>query len=437
MVFITSFIGAAALLSGCASALPRPDSAINEPAVSAPDGIPITASSSPIAQATPASDNSNYGSSGTYGSGGSSYGSSGSSYGSMDSNSGSTGATYGSSGYGSGGSWSASAVLSSAEIATSTSSAWQSYSTPSYGSGSSNWGNQGYNDCVQQCVASYGIPPAAYTPTATNPGTGSQGSGATHTVIVAPTQGVFRYVPFAVNASVGDTIKFMWGANNHTVTKSSSLLPCNRSSDALFTSGSQNKDFVFTQVVNDTNPTFFYCATPTHCQKGMFGIINPPNAFQAPSSVSQMIPSLAANNSDVMAYASYTEAQTGKTSAGKWGNNIDMGALPDWSHQYVAENVMYTRNFLAANAEVLRDDGSVDLSAAGTTPLMIPQDLSVALSNSGSSSPSSPVAAPSTPVTSDPAPSSPASALNSGALSMSSPKVLVGLIAALATFLMM
>lgn len=439
MVFITSFIGAAALLSGCASALPRPDSAINEPAVSAPNGIPITASSSPIPKATPASDMSNYGSSyGSSGSSGSNYGSSGSSYGSMDSSYGSKDTGSGSSGYGSGGNSGSSAVwTSSAERAASTSSAWQSYSTPSYGSGSSNWGNQGYNDCVQQCVASYGIPPAAYTPTATNPGTGNQGSGATHTVIVAPTQGVLRYIPFAVNASVGDTVKFMWGANNHTVTKSSSLLPCNKSSDALFASGTQNKDFVFTQVVNDTSPTFFYCATPGHCTKGMFGIINPPNAFQAPSSVSQMIPSLAANNSDVMAYASYTEAQTGKTSAGNWGNNIDMGALPDWSHQYVAENVMYTRNFLAANAEVLRDDGSVDLSAAGTTPLMIPQDLSVALSNAGSSSPSSPVAAPPAATTSDVPTSSPASALNSGALSMSSSKVLVGLVAALASFLMM
>jgi hypothetical protein len=114
-----------------------------------------------------------------------------------------------------------------------------------------------------------------------------------------------------------------------------------------------------------------------------------------------------------------------------------MATLPDWSHQYVAENVMYTRNFLAANAEVLRDDGSVNLSAAGTTPLMIPQDLSAALSNAGSSSPSSAAAAPPAPATSNvPAPSSPASAMNSGALSMSSPKVLVGLIAALATLMM-
>jgi plastocyanin len=80
-------------------------------------------------------------------------------------------------------------------------------------------------------------------PTATGSSYGSKGTGATHTVIVAPTQGVLRYVPFAVNASVGDTIQFMWGANNHTVTKSSALTPCNKSTDGLFASGTQNKDF--------------------------------------------------------------------------------------------------------------------------------------------------------------------------------------------------
>ena len=72
---------------------------------------------------------------------------------------------------------------------------------------------------------------------------GSKGTGATHTVIVAPTQGVLRYVPFALNASVGDTIVFRWNANNHTVTKSSALLPCNKTADSPFTSGTQNKGF--------------------------------------------------------------------------------------------------------------------------------------------------------------------------------------------------
>ena len=86
----------------------------------------------------------------------------------------------------------------------------------------------------------------------------------THTVIVAPTQGVLRYIPFAVNASVGDTVRFVWRANNHTVTKSSELQICNKTSDAPFASGEQNKGFTFDQVVNDTNPTFFYCGTPGH-----------------------------------------------------------------------------------------------------------------------------------------------------------------------------
>lgn len=425
MGFITFFVGAAALFSSFASALPRPDSAINEPPVSAPDGTPITLTSTPVAQATSASGSHSPGNRDSSGPKDSGYGSSG----------------YSSGSGGSSGSSSSSSMvwLTSTDLSTSTSSAWQSYSTPSHGSGSSNWDNQPYNNCVQQCIASYGMPSAAYTPTATNtPAASNTGTGTTHTVIVAPTQGVLRYIPFAVNASVGDTIKFMWGANNHTVTKSSALLPCNKSSDALFTSGTQNKDFVFTQVVNDTNPTFFYCGTPGHCEKGMFGIINPPNAFQTTSTVSKMLPSIAANNSDVMAYATYTEAQTGKTPAGKWGNNIDLGGLPDWSHQYVAENVMYTRNFLAANPEVLTDGGSVDLSAAGATPLMIPGDLSAAISNAGSSSTSSPVVAPSAAVTYGTlAPSSTASGLNSGAIPMSSPKVTIGLVAALAVVLMM
>jgi len=427
MVFIVPFIGAAALLSGFASALPRPqDSAIgDEVAVSAPNGIPITDSaelasqigaqtqSAPEAQVTTSS--SGYGSSGSYGS--------------SDSSSG-----YGSnSGYGADSSnqWTSSSS-SWAAAATSTSVA---YSSPSYGSGSSNWGGSGYDDCVSQCIASFGAPAASYAPTATSGSSGSYGSGATHTVIVAPTQGVFRYVPFAVNASIGDTIKFMWGADNHTVTKSSSLAPCNKSADALFTSGSQNKDFVFTQVVNDTNPTFFHCGTPGHCQKGMFGIINPPNAIAAPTSVSGMMSSLSANNSDISAYATHvTQVTANDSKAAKWGGNIDMASLPEWSHSYVAENVLYTRSFLASNSEVMKDDGSIDLSAAGSTPLMIPQDIGAALNNAGAPAPATPSpATPSAPASESPAPSGESENQSNGASSLASPQLLVGFFAIAAT----
>jgi hypothetical protein len=248
-----------------------------------------------------------------------------------------------------------------------------------------------------------------------------------------------------VNASVGDTIKFMWGANNHTVTKGSQLTPCNKSMDSLFfTSGTNNKGFVFTQVVNDTNPTFFFCNTPGHCPKGMFGIINPPNALASPTSVSGMMQSLAANSSEISAYASLTASQTATNpGAAKWGGNIDMASMPAWSLPYIAENVMYTRSFLAANAEVLKDDGSIDLSGSESTPLMIPQDLSAALSSASTASSASPSAA-GTAAGSPAASASPAVAAvggtsnsTSSALSMSSSKVVVGAVAAFATFLML
>jgi hypothetical protein len=53
--------------------------------------------------------------------------------------------------------------------------------------------------------------------------------------------------------------------------------------------------FAVSQVVNDTNPTFFYCGTPGHCEKGMFGIINPPTASSPSASVGSMMPAMMQN----------------------------------------------------------------------------------------------------------------------------------------------
>lgn len=460
MVFFTStLIGAAALLSGFANGLPRPDSAIgSEVAVSAPNGIIMsdtaelysqlqttwTSSAAGGYQTAPPSYGSN---SGSYGSSSGSYGSNSGSWNSGSSNMyGSNSGSYNSGNQYSDNSWqqSSSTITYAPPMYTATSSsvAWES-STASYGSGSSNWGNQGYNDCVQQCLASYsGLPPAAtYVPTATN--TPAYGTGATHTVIVAPTQGVLRYIPFAVNASVGDTIKFMWGANNHTVTKSSELSPCNRTSDALFTSGTQDKGFVFTQVVNDTKPTFFYCATPTHCQKGMFGVINPASNLGGPTSVGAMMTALAANSSDIAAYAAYTAQQTvTNPEAGKWGSSIDMSAMPEWARNDVAENVMFTRLFLNANPELLQTDGSIDLSGSAETPLMIPQDLSAVLaSNAAASSTAGPAVETNAASTgASTSTGTAAAATNTSGASMAiagSPRVLMALVAGIAGFLML
>lgn len=323
-------------------------------------------------------------------------------------------------------------------MAESTSTAAMSYSTPSYGSGGSSWGSSGYDGCVQQCIASFGSP-GSYQPTVTSGSSGSSGSGSTITVVVAPTKGVFRYYPFAVNASVGDTIKFMWGADNHTVTKSSELTPCNKTGDAPFASGTQNQSFVFTQVVNDTNTTFFYCGTPTHCQKGMFGIINPPNTQDVSTSVAGMMPQIVANDTsgDLATYASYTSNQTSGSMAANWGASIDMAKIPDWAQSLVAENVMFTRNALSMNPDNMNPDGSVNLASINTTPMMVPPDITSALNAASSSSGSSSAAsAPSSSAPAASGSSSPSGATSTnGAMSVSSSKMLVGAMALIATVL--
>lgn len=418
MVLLAPFIGPVALMFGCfVSAIPMPDSAVGaEVAVSAPNGVIMSDTAELAAQTGYPYPSSSTASSGSSWSG-SSNGNSDSSY--NPGNSGSSGS---------------SAWATTTTASTSTSAAI-SYSTPSYGSGNSNWGGSGYDNCVQQCVASFGSP-AASAPTSTSADTGSSGGGATHTVIVAPTQGVLRYVPFVTNASVGDTIKFVWGANVHTVTKSSALTPCNKTADAPFASGSQNKSFVFEQVINNTDTTFYYCGTPTHCQKGMFGIINPPSTVGG-MSVGGMMASMAANDSSIAAMWSYTQSQTsGNSVASSWGNNIDMSSMPAWSYSLIAQNVMWNRLFIANNDDVVTADGSIDLGAAGSSPLMIPQDITVALTNNAtatSSSGASPVSTASTYSTSS-LTSSPSPASTNSASTLGSPTILIALMAAAATF---
>jgi plastocyanin len=358
-----------------------------------------------------------------------------------------------------------------------------SYSPPSYGSGSSSWNNGnngGYDSCVQrkfhsasaltsliwlvtvtECVAQYGSPSNMYMPPpSSTSNSGSSGSGKTHTVIVAPSQGVLRYVPFALNASVGDTVMFMWGANNHTVTKSSELALCNKTSDQPFASGEQNKSFtcknkihlpvswqkltnyppLVTQVVNDTNPTFFYCGTPNHCEKGMFGIINPPSAYMQAGSASMMMPSLASQYPSTQAAMSYTSNVTSnQSSAASWGMNIDMSGMPSWSQQYTADNLLYTQAVMAMNPDMV-SNGALDLSSMGSQPIMLPTDVAAALASNnannstssyGSSASSSPSGSSSA---SSPSTSPVAASSKNGAGVLSSPRVAVAVVAVVAAF---
>jgi plastocyanin len=313
-------------------------------------------------------------------------------------------------------------AATSTQLATSTSSS--SYSMPSYGSGSSYWGGSSYNDCVQQCMAEYGdgMSSVSNTYSGSSADSGSSGSnGVTHTVMVAPTQGVYRYVPFYVSANVGDTVQFIWGSGPHTVTKSSALEICNKTQEApVFASGAQNKSFIFNEVVNDTNPVFFYCGVKDHCERGMFGMINA-NTTTSSTSVSSMMSSMLSNNSVLSAMYSYQQnVSNGNSAADSWGSDLDMSGMPQWSQEYTMQNVMYTRTFLAANPEVINSDGTIDMSKASSWS--VPNDVAAQLTDAQVAAAASPSSSSSTSSTSSGSAPATTSA-HSGAGSVTAPRL--------------
>lgn len=278
-----------------------------------------------------------------------------------------------------------------------------------YGSGSQPV--KDLHSCLQLCHATFGggapaAPPAASHAPAPPPA-GHQGppptpvhagGPATHTIIVAPSQGVLRFVPFSVNARQGDKLEFIWGAGPHSATLSQGQSVCNRSTtETAFDSGRLNATAKFTTTVNATTPQFHYCFVGQHCMNGMFGVVNPPTTnvttdlTQAatrtlPAEVGSSTAGAGSNrcNGDRMdcwvatwsrssPQASQTVSAVQKacanTGAWQWGASLDMSTLlgPGVTKENVIENVMYTRLMMSMNPEMITNSST-------TTPPVIPQN---------------------------------------------------------------
>ena len=162
----------------------------------------------------------------------------------------------------------------------------------------------------------------------------------------------------------------------------------------------------------------------------MFGIINPPSAYQQPGSLSNMMASLASQYPSTNVSWTYSSSYTANNSAAaNWGDNIDMSQMPNWSLPYVAENAMYSRVFLASNNGTISPDGSVDLSGLSNSTMTVPADFAAAArqNDAGYNTPSSSSSASS--VAASPT-GSPSGALNkNGAGALASPRIVVALVA--------
>lgn len=152
-----------------------------------------------------------------------------------------------------------------------------------------------------------------------------------------------------------------------------------------------------------------------------------------------MMSSLAKQNPSTQAAMSYnSNATANNTYASNWGMNLDMSKMPDWSQSYIAENIMYTQNFIAMNPEVVPSNGGpLDLSSLGANAIMLPTDVAAAArQNNAQSSPSSSTTSSSTSATPSAAAASGGASggLKSGAGALTSPRVAVALVAVAAAF---
>lgn len=100
-------------------------------------------------------------------------------------------------------------------------------------------------------------------------------AAATLSVDVSSSSGALTFSPNSMTANMGDTVVFTFQKGGHTVTQGQQSSACQPESNGFY-SGTQSPPTTFTIEVNSTDPMWFYCSTPGHCQAGMVGVINPP-----------------------------------------------------------------------------------------------------------------------------------------------------------------
>ena len=103
--------------------------------------------------------------------------------------------------------------------------------------------------------------------------TAAGGSSNVHTVQVG--KGGFVFTPDTITAAEGDVVEFMIQPG-HSVAQSSFNSPCAPISSAAIFSGTISSATTFSVTVNGSDPLWFYCGTPTHCEGGMAAVINQP-----------------------------------------------------------------------------------------------------------------------------------------------------------------
>jgi plastocyanin len=101
-------------------------------------------------------------------------------------------------------------------------------------------------------------------------------SGTGQIVDVAVGQGGFVFVPDSVSISVGDTVRWTWASNNHSVTSGDPCTPdgqfCSPNDTNCDQGALNNNGFVYTHTFAQAGTFSYFCFA--HCAFGMTGVVN-------------------------------------------------------------------------------------------------------------------------------------------------------------------
>ncbi|TQV95019.1 hypothetical protein V2A60_009904 [Cordyceps javanica] len=132
-----------------------------------------------------------------------------------------------------------------------------------------------------------------------------------------------KFWPEKIKAAPGSMVQFQFLAGNHTVTQSDFDHPCmpikevNPSALGIFSayqpvaaSAAKKEIPVFTIMVNDTKPMWFFCSQGPHCEKGMAMVINENTSANSSRSIEEY-KKLAAGTSGGSTEATPPSAESG------------------------------------------------------------------------------------------------------------------------------
>ncbi|KAL8757144.1 MAG: hypothetical protein Q9184_004291 [Pyrenodesmia sp. 2 TL-2023] len=159
----------------------------------------------------------------------------------------------------------------------------------------------------------------ASTPAASNGTATSSGQVPLQVVMVSNKEGTLKFYPNSFDMAVGSMVQFQFypkpikNNNASAVDLFSGFMPV-KPTDAMRP--------VYTIMINDTKPIWFYCSQGKHCQDGMVGVINPPaaNKSRTIESFTKLAKQATENLSPGQSSSSGSSSGSGSTGSSTYGS---------------------------------------------------------------------------------------------------------------------